>query len=235
VQAQVLVIEDDSEILDLITLYLSREQIRVLSAPSAEKGLGILGSGVPVDLVLLDLNLPGIDGYEFLQEFRKTYTQPVVVVSARVDDADMVLGFGYGADDFVSKPFSPKVLSARVRAHIRREQRMREVSGIKNILFGDYVFCPEDSLLKKRGERVGLSPKEMQLLAELATHRGKPMSQDELYNRIWGNSYGELNTVSVHIQRLRKKIEDDPTNPLYILTVYGFGYMFADEEGNESL
>jgi DNA-binding response OmpR family regulator len=234
-QASVLVIEDDAEIATLITLYLEREGVKIHWASSAEEGLEILGQDASLELVLLDLNLPGMDGYEFLQEFRRHWSIPVVVVSARVDDADMILGFGYGADDFVQKPFSPKVLAARVRAHLRREQRVQRGEGTAAIKFGPYRFVPDDLVLKREGERVNLSPKEMSLLAELIGHEGKTISQEDLYKAVWGNAYGDLATVSVHMQRLRKKIEDDPANPVYLRTVYGFGYMFSRDGSSEAV
>lgn len=225
-QAKVLIIEDDVEIAELIQLYLKREGIDIHHVSSAEEASVLLDSHEDFQLLLLDLNLPGMDGYEFLQAFRRKWDIPVIIVSARIDDADMILGFGYGADDFVEKPFSPKVLAARVRAHLRRERRQNE-SGGRIIEFGPYRFAPDDQILKKDGERVGLSPKEVSILAVLCESEGKPISQNELYEAVWGNKYGDLTTVSVHIQRLRQKVEEDPANPIYLTTVYGFGYMFT--------
>ncbi len=232
-QATILIIEDDAEIAELIRLYLKREGIDIYHAPSAEEGAALLETGANFQLVLLDLNLPGMDGYEFLQAFRKKWDIPVIIVSARIDDADMILGFGYGADDFVQKPFSPKVLAARVRAHLRRERRASGQEQRKAIQFGPYRFVPEDRILKRAGERVNLSPKELSILSALCEREGKPMSQNELYKEVWGNKYGDLTTVSVHMQRLRKKIEDDPANPRYLTTVYGFGYMFIRGDARE--
>jgi DNA-binding response OmpR family regulator len=234
-QAKVLVIEDDAEIAELIQLYLRREGIDIHHASSAEEGSDLLRADEQFQLVLLDLNLPGMDGYEFLQAFRKKWNIPVIIVSARIDDADMILGFGYGADDFVQKPFSPKVLAARVRAHLRRERRSQQEDRGRIIQFGPYRFAAEDQILKKDGERVNLSPKEVSILSALCDHEGKPVSQNDLYEEVWGNKYGDLTTVSVHMQRLRRKIEEDPANPRYLTTIYGFGYMFTRGDTSESV
>ena len=230
---KILIIEDEQEIGDLISLYLTREGISVIHVLSGEEGIELLKQG-EFDLIVLDLNLPGIDGYEVLQGLRKTHDIPVIIVSARVDDADMILGFGYGADDFVQKPFSPKVLAARIRAHLRREKRIEGAQAKDVVQFGDFMLNVADNILKRDDALVSLSPKEMSILCELARSEGKPISQEELYSTVWGNQYGDMTTVSVHIQRLRKKIEPDPGNPVFVKTVYGFGYMFQRESTDES-
>lgn len=232
-RANIMVIEDDREISDLIAMYLVQEGVDVVQVENAERGLELLGQE-DYDLVILDLNLPGMDGYEFLHRFREGASIPVVVVSARVDDSDMILGFGYGADDFVQKPFSPKVLAARIRAHLRRENRSHAATGGDEIRFGQYSYRRDDMIIKKDGQRVRLSPKELKLLDELIRNEGRPMSQEKLYETVWGNQFGDLTTVSVHIQRLRKKIEDNYSEPRYLKTVYGFGYMFSREDDDPS-
>jgi two-component system response regulator RegX3 len=140
------------------------------------------------------------------------------------------MGFGVGADDYVSKPFSPKVLAARVRAVLKRSQNSDSSSG-RQISFGPYILDIENIWLKKNGERQDLSPKEMALLTTLAEAPEKPLSQEALYEKIWNNSYGDLTTVSVHIQRLRKKIEENPSSPQFIKTSYGFGYYLCISGG----
>lgn len=227
--ANILIIEDDEEIGKLISLYLKKEGIAVSHVLSGEEGLTLLKKN-KYDLLVLDLNLPGMDGYEVLQEIRGSIDIPILIVSARIDDADMILGFGYGADDFVPKPFSSRVLSARIRAHLRRDQRLKTGRKDITVTFGDFVLNVEDLILRKNNKRISVSPMEMALLCSLVSNAGKPVSQEKLYNQVWGNTYGDLATVSVHIQRLRKKIEKDPSAPKYIQTVYGFGYMFKDED-----
>ena len=141
----------------------------------------------------------------------------------------MIMGFGAGADDYVAKPFSPKVLAARVRAHLKRSFN-HQGAKTDQIRFGPHVLDRANFWLKKDGQRLLLPPKEMALLLVLAESPGRPFGQEELYERVWGSSYGDLTTVSVHIQRLRKKIEEDPANPRYIKTAYGSGYYLADDE-----
>jgi len=225
---KVIIIEDDKEIGDLISIYLEEEGITVEHVLTGEEGLERLKSGI-CDLLVLDLNLPGLDGYEVLQVVRKEYNFPVVIVSARDDDADEILGFGYGADDFVKKPFSAKVLASRIRAHLRREKRSHESDNTNVITFGDFSLSIDDNILKKNKARIPLSPKEVSILIQLVQRKDTPVNQNELYKKVWGHEFGDLTTVSVHIQRLRKKIEKDPANPEFIVTVYGFGYMFKDE------
>lgn len=227
-RAKVLIVEDEPKIADLISLYLRKEGIETIHAPTGEKGLNIL-SKEECDLVILDINLPGIDGFEVLQQIRRKNDLPVIIVSARQEDEDMIMGFGGGADDYVSKPFSPKVLAARVRAHLNRKFR-RNSANEKQLSFGPFVLDLENFWLKREGTRIDLSPKEMALLLVLAENQGRPFSQEELYERVWSNSYGDMTTVSVHIQRLRKKIEKNPSNPKYIKTAYGSGYYLTDEE-----
>jgi DNA-binding response OmpR family regulator len=176
----------------------------------------------------MDINLPGIDGFELLKKLREKSAVPVIIVSARQDDADIVLGLGIGADDFVVKPFSPKVLVARVRARLRRAEEPE--AGKNAVRFGDFVLEADNYLLKRGGSRVALSPREFALLRLLAENPGVPVKPDDIYEKVWGNAYGDTTTVAVHIQRLRRKIEDDPALPRFIKTAHGFGYVF-DKDG----
>jgi two-component system response regulator RegX3 len=226
-RARILIIEDEPKIAELIALYLKKEGIETVHAASGEEGLEQLDQSVP-DLVILDINLPGMDGFEVLQEIRRRESLPVVIVSARQEDEDMIMGFGVGADDYVSKPFSPKVLAARVRAHLKRQQRI-DSSDVRQVSFGPYLLDMDNLWLKKNGERLVLPPKEMSLLMVLAEAPGKPFKQEELYERVWNNNYGDLTTVSVHIQRLRKRLEEDPATPRYLKTSYGSGYYLSEE------
>ena len=231
-QGNILVIEDVKELADLVSLYLSREGFEVRSAESAEEGFAVIEVWKP-ELVILDINLPGMDGFEFLQRFRKSSDMPVLIVSARDSDEDQISGLGIGADEYITKPFSPKVLVARVRALFRR---FRDLSGTKafpqdkiqeNVFrFGSFVLDYDSCILKKDNERIPLSAKEYGCLAWLTEHSGKPMDVETIYAGVWKNNYGDLTTVAVYIQRLRKKIEDDPANPVYIETVHGMGYRF---------
>ena len=227
-QANVLIIEDEPQIAELISLYLKKEGITVKHALTGEDGLIQLKQD-DCDLVILDINLPGMDGFEVLQQIRRMADLPVIIVSARQEDEDMIMGFGIGADDYVSKPFSPKVLAARVRANLKRNQGNDSHSS-RQVSFGPYLLDMENIWLKKHGERQELSPKEMSLLLTLAESPEKPLSQETLYEKVWNNSYGDLTTVSVHIQRLRKKLENNPAKPAFIKTSYGFGYYLSVNE-----
>jgi two-component system response regulator RegX3 len=227
-QAEVLIIEDEPQIAELISLYLKKEGIKTRHRTTGEEGLELLKQAV-FDLVILDINLPGIDGFEVLQEIRKIKNLPVIIVSARQEDEDMIMGFGVGADDYVSKPFSPKVLAARVRANLKRS--LNTDAAARQLTFGPYLLDMDNLWLKRNGERLDLSPKEMALLLTLAETPERPLSQESLYERVWNNSYGDLTTVSVHIQRLRKKIEEDPASPRFIKTSYGSGYYLSPEGG----
>jgi DNA-binding response OmpR family regulator len=230
----VLIIEDEKEIAALISLYLKKEGIETLHGETGEQGISLL-DGNEVDLVILDINLPGIDGFEVLQKIRRAgESLPVIIVSARQEDVDMIMGFGIGADDYVSKPFSPKVLSARVRAHLRRRQSS-ESAGSDLFCFGPYTLDRENLWLKKGTERIDLPPKELSLLLILSEHPDRAFKQEELYKKVWENSFGDLTTVSVHIQRLRKKLEENPASPEYIKTAYGSGYYITGSSEGESL
>jgi DNA-binding response OmpR family regulator len=234
--AFVLIVEDDRDIAELMQTYLEREGMTVALAGSAEAAVLDCAERLP-DLLLLDLGLPGADGLEFLRHFRSRSTAPVIIVSARESDEDKVSGLGLGADDFVSKPFSPKVLAARVKANLRRidyDSRSAASSngraGEARMAFGPYVLDFEGKLLEREGERVPLSRREFELLAFLASHEGKTFGPEELYRDVWGLEHGDLSTVAVHVQRVRRKIESEGTPPKWLVTVPGAGYRFLRED-----
>jgi len=229
-KAAVLIVEDEVEIADLIKLYLNNEGIEAFHADNAEAGFAILKEK-KIDLIVLDINLPGIDGFEFLQTIRKEYRTPVIIVSARQDDNDMILGLGTGADDYVTKPFSPKVLAARVRANLRRYMNSDELekSKVRQIKFSDYVVDSEAYLIKKGDKKLSLSPREFEVLLYLLKNAGAPKTPEDIYKAVWENSFGDLTTVAVHIQRLRKKLEKNSTSPEIIETVHGVGYIIRKE------
>lgn len=222
----IFVVEDIAEMAELMRLYLESEGWEVACYPTAEGALEALAGGAPPpQLVILDLNLPGMDGFAFLDRFRKTHAAPVLIVSARSADEDIITGLGYGADEFVTKPFSPRVLVARVRALLRRAQGPSEVPTL--VTFGPYTFDAEACLVRKGDERVALSNKEYALLAFLVAQEGRPAGPESIYRQVWKNTYGDLTAVAVYIQRLRRKLEDDPTRPVLIETIPGQGYRLA--------
>jgi DNA-binding response OmpR family regulator len=226
-QARILIVEDEQDIADIITLYLKKEGVETVWKDTGEDALVSL-SKEHFDLVVLDINLPGIDGYETLRRLRQTSSVPVIIISARQEDMDMILGFGTGADDYVTKPFSPSVLIARIRAHLRRfEDTIRHDQDV--YLFGPFKLDRKHQILTKNESIVNLSPREMDLLIYLTGNPGNSFSQEELYKEVWGNDFGDLSTVSVHVRRLRMKLGEDSANPQYIRTRYGYGYYFQGE------
>ncbi len=229
-QARVLVVEDVAEMAELISLYLRKDGIEVTAVESGERALE-LQNDRPFDLVVLDLNLPGMDGFEVLQQLRGASAIPVVVVSARDADEDIILSLGIGADEFVTKPFSPKVLVARVRAVLRRSRTPDggDDSGERTIRFGPYSLDVQGYTLKRDGVRVPLSPREFDVLHFLLTNAGRPHTPQQIYAEVWGDQYGDVTSVGVYVQRLRRKLEDDPREPEYIRTMHGMGYCFERE------
>jgi two-component system response regulator RegX3 len=223
-KGSVLVIEDVKDLSDLVKLYLEKEGLEIKAAESAEGGLSILETWEP-DLILLDLNLPGMDGFEFLSTYRKNRNTPVMIVSARNADEDLISGFSTGADEFVTKPFSPRVLAARVRALLARIKNSKETQN-RVFQFGPYMLDYDVCILKKGDYKISLTIKEYEVLSYLTENPGRPLGPEQIYNAVWKNDYGDLTTVAVHIQRLRKKIENDPGNPQFIETVHGRGYRF---------
>lgn len=221
--AHILLVEDEREIADLIRLYFEREGATVTHADTGEQALRSFAES-EIDLVLLDINLPGTDGFEVLAQIRRSADLPVIIVSAREADEDQIYGLGIGADEYVTKPFSPKVLVARARALLRRGSARGE-----DLRFGPYVFDAVRYVLTRDGERVSLSAKEFDVLTALIRAEGRPMRAEELYEAVWGNRYGDVTTVGVYVQRLRRKLEDDPQDPRFIETIHGKGYRFAAE------
>lgn len=221
VSRAVLIIEDDPRVRRILQMTLQREGLEVTEAASGEVGLEQLGER-DFDVVLLDLMLPGKDGFEVCREIRRTSNVPIIMVTAMADSHDVVAGLEAGADDYVSKPFVAKELSARIRALARRtrapEPRVR-------ISVGDLEIAPQEGTVTRDGELVNLTRTEFRLLCELADEPGRVVSREELLQRVWGYDYfGDSRLVDVHVRRLRKKIEDDPGQPTVVTTVRGMGY-----------
>ncbi|MDK3257661.1 response regulator transcription factor [Blastococcus capsensis] len=217
----VLIIEDDPRIRRMLQMTLQREGLEVTEAGSGEEALEHLAEHT-FDVILLDLMLPGKDGFEVCREIRKTSSTPVIMVTARSDSHDVVAGLEAGADDYVSKPFVVKELSARIRALARRtrapEPRVR-------LTVGDLEVSPTEGTVTRGGEMLNLTRTEFRLLTELAAEPGRVLSREELLERVWGYDYfGDSRLVDVHVRRLRKKIEPDPANPTLVTTVRGMGY-----------
>ncbi|AVT33674.1 MULTISPECIES: response regulator transcription factor [unclassified Plantactinospora] len=219
---QVLLIEDDDRIRLSLTLGLEDEGYAVRGAATAEEGLREQRRA-PADTVLIDLMLPGLDGFECIRQLRSRDDVPIVVVSARDDTHDIVAALGAGADDYVVKPVAVKELSARLRA-LRRRARASTVSAVPALVFDDLEIRPQAGEVALRGEPVAVTRTEFRLLCELAEHPGRVLSRAQLLERVWEYTYGDERLVDVHVGRLRQKIEDDPTAPRHLLTVRGMGY-----------
>jgi two-component system response regulator RegX3 len=202
---------------------LAKDGIESFIADSAEEGIQILRDRV-FDLVVLDLNLPGMDGFEFLTQLRQKSQVPVIILSARDQDEDMVLGLGLGGDEFVTKPFSPRVLVARCRALLRRNEGNRESEG--RYVFHGIQLLPETRNLLVNGKKIGLTNKEFELLKFFLENPDRVFRPDEIFEKVWANEFGDLSTVAVYVQKLRKKIETDPSDPRILQTLRGSGYRF---------
>ncbi len=224
---RILAVEDDERIRSALKLALEDEGWTVEAAASGEDAIEAFERH-PADVVLIDIMLPGIDGFELCRTIRRTSDVPIVMVTARNDTHDIVAGLEAGADDYLTKPFAPKELSARIRALLRR---IRPVQiGHEKLVFGDLELIPEEGKVLKAGDEVHLTKTEFRLLCELALNRGKVFSREELLDRVWEYDYfGDGRLVDVHIRRLRTKVEADPANPRHVVTVRGLGYRLQAE------
>ena len=222
VGTRILAVEDDERIREAVKLALEDEGWTVQGAGSGEEAVDLFGRHVP-DVVLIDIMLPGIDGFELCRTLRRSSDVPIVMVTARNDTHDVVAGLEAGADDYLTKPFAPKELSARIRALLRRVRPMQP--GHERLVFGDLELIPEEGKVLRGGAEVHLTKTEFRLLCELAENRGKVFSREELLDKVWGYDYfGDGRLVDVHIRRLRTKVEADPATPRHVVTVRGLGY-----------
>lgn len=223
---RVLVVEDDPTVAEVVARYLEREGFAVESVADGRDALARADAQLP-DLVVLDIMLPGLDGLEVCRRLRSRAPIPVVMLTARGSEEDRVLGLELGADDYVSKPFSPRELTARVKAVLRRAgSPLDEDQRTGTLEFDGLTIDPAAREARVRGELATLTAREFELLAFLARRPRQVFRRDELLERVWGYTYGDTSTVTVHIRRLREKIEDDPSAPRRITTVWGVGYRF---------
>ncbi len=223
--SRILIIEDDERIRSSMRLALEDEGYTVDDVASGEEGVSRF-TDQPAELVLIDLMLPGIDGFEACRTLRRQSTVPVIMVTARSDTHDVVAGLEAGADDYVTKPFVAKELAARIRALLRRARPVDH--GPDALTFGDVELIPDAGVVRRAGVEVHCTRTEFRLLCELAENPGKVLSREQLLERVWGYDYfGDGRLVDVHVRRLRTKVEPDPANPQFILTVRGMGYKLA--------
>jgi DNA-binding response OmpR family regulator len=219
---RVLAVEDDERIRASVKLALEDEGWIVDEAASGEDAIAIF-SKHPADVVLIDIMLPGIDGFELCRTLRKLSDVPIVMVTARVDTHDVVAGLEAGADDYLTKPFAPKELSARIRALLRRVRP--SAPGHSKLVFGNLEIIPDEGKVTLGGKDVPLTKTEFRLLCELAHDPNGVFSREVLLDKVWGHGYfGDGRLVDVHIRRLRMKVEVDPAEPTHVVTVRGLGY-----------
>ncbi len=227
----ILVIEDEQNINDILTFSLSKEGYRTISALDGTTGLEMALTENP-DLILLDVMLPGLDGWEVCKKVREHSQVPIIMLTAREDEIDKVLGLELGADDYITKPYSMRELAARVKANIRRSTAQQiaqepEPANQSSIVSGDLTINVERYEVTKNGEIIDITLREFELLRFLATQPDKIYSREKLLENVWGYEYyGDVRTVDVTVRRLREKIEDDPSMPKYIITKRGVGYYF---------
>lgn len=224
--ARILVIEDDPTVAEVVSRYLSREGFRVEVSGDGMSGLQA-ALDAPPDLLVLDLMLPGLSGLEVLRRLRRSAPVPVIMLTARSSEVDKVSGLEFGADDYVAKPFSPRELTARVKAVLRRAAGPVETAtGPSVLLAGPLELNSSTRQVHVGGRPVDLTVKEFDLLAHLMRNPDRAFRREELLETVWGFSHGDTSTVTVHVSRLREKVETDPGSPRFVKTVRGVGYRF---------
>ncbi len=221
----ILIIEDNEELGKLISDFLKREGYSVVWEQSAEKGLEMIRKAA-FKMLLLDVMLPGMDGYEALQEIRREYKLPVMMMSAKTDEQSKVLGFEVGADDYIDKPFSFQVLGLKIKALMKRSYDLAEDRQL--LTYGNITLDVSSKTVYKNDEPVQITGKEFELLEYMMRHPETVLKKEKLFDEIWGvDCFSDLGSLNVHIRWLREKLEDDPKNPVLIRTVWRVGYQFG--------
>ena len=220
---RVLVVDDDHTVREVVVSYLRAAGHAVDEAVDGEQALATMHRH-PADLVVLDLMLPGIDGLEVCRRLRSTGTVPVIMLTALGEETDRVVGLEHGADDYVTKPFSPRELVLRVDSVLRRAGERRTAPAPGPVADGDLVVDPTRHVVTRAGRELPLTVREFDLLHHLVAHPGVAFSREQLLADVWGWSFGDQSTVTVHVRRLREKVERDPTRPTRLRTVWGVGY-----------
>jgi len=224
--SKILIIEDESELVKVLRSYLEKAGFQVITALRGDSGLELWRREKP-DLVILDLNLPGLDGLDIAREIRKKSNTPIIMLTARVEEADQLVGLEIGADDYITKPFSPRLVVARVRALLRRTQ---STSPSETIRVQDIKIDLEAHQVTRQGNPIELTPTEFNILVAMARNPGRVFSRLQLLESVQGIAYeGYERTIDTHVKNLRAKLEPEPKNPRYIETVFGVGYRFVKE------
>lgn len=225
--ARILVIEDEKKIADWLATFLRQAHFEVVVANDGGSGLRLAEREKP-DVVLLDLMLPDMDGLDICRIIRQRSDVLILMLTARIEDTDRLIGLEVGADDYITKPFNPREVIARIRAFLRRANGLLAVE-MKTVTHGALILNPGARSCTLRGQDIGLTPTEFQILETLIKHPGMAFTREQLITEAMGYDYAAYDrTIDAHIRNLRRKIEDDVQNPIYILTVYGIGYRFAE-------
>lgn len=224
----ILVVDDDKEIADLVDIYLKNEGYAVEKAYNGQECLEILSNNPSIKVIVLDVMMPGIDGLEVCRRIRRTSNIPIIMLSAKAEDMDKIIGFGTGVDDYMTKPFNPLELIARIKSQLKRYTSLdgKDKEDDKEIIvINGLTINKKAHTITKYDEVINLTPIEFEILFLLASNRGRVFSTDEIFELVWNEKVYEVNnTVMVHIRRLREKIEDDSKNPVILKTVWGVGY-----------
>lgn len=226
---KILIIDDEEDILKLLSMVLRKEGFEnIYTAEDAKSGFELFEEVNP-DIILLDIMLPDEEGYEVCKRIRKTSNVPILFMSAKTEEIDRILGFALGGDDYITKPFSPKEVAYRIKAHFKRSNYAMEEDDKNAVLkLGPFQIDEKKVEVRKNGELIELKPKEYRMLLYMAKHPNQIMSKEKLCDEVWGEDYiGFDNTIMVHVRRLREKIEDDPSNPKYIINLKGLGYKLS--------
>ncbi|MCI8867109.1 MAG: response regulator transcription factor [Anaerotignum sp.] len=226
---KILIVDDEKNIRDIIIYNLKKEGYQILQAADGEEGVRLAMEEEP-DLILLDIMMPKMDGYEACKKIREKKNTPIIMLTARAEEVDKVLGLEFGADDYVTKPFGVRELMARVKANLRKAAFRAEPAAdapVAGSAFERLDLNPDRYEVRKDGKIIDLTLREFELLKFLSGQKGQVFSRETLLEKVWGYEYfGDVRTVDVTIRRLREKIEDDPGKPVYILTKRGVGYYF---------
>lgn len=229
-ESKILLIDDEIELLNLIQTVLTKEGFKKIhTAMSGMEGIELCRRVNP-DLIVLDIMLPDIDGFQVCHLLREITFVPIIFLSAKSEDVDKLLGLSIGGDDYVTKPFSPREIAFRIKAHLRRQDYLvKDLKADKRIIeFDNFTIDDQKAEVRKNEQVINLTAKEFQILFLLASHPNQIFSKQKIYDQVWGQNYiGDQNTIMVHIRHLREKIEDNPSVPKYILTVKGLGYKLS--------
>jgi len=224
--SKILVVDDEKKIVEILKGYLEREGYQVITAYDGRAALDLAWSNAP-DLIVLDLMLPEVSGWDVCRELRRKSDVPIIMLTARDDTTDKIIGLELGADDYVTKPFDPKEVISRVRAVLRRSEGKAIVKAVLNV--GDIIIDTEKRIVRRGDSNIELTPIEFEIIRILAENPGRVYSRMQLLDRVQGDAYeGYERTIDSHIKNLRRKLEPDPEHPKYVITVYGVGYKLGD-------